>query len=75
VAVDARLAVDRRMHGPTPVLLLVGRVASVVVFVLMRYPSFRRVQFRQYPPFSLWLSLVAAVALLGAFIALALVQR
>lgn len=48
-------------------ILVVGSVASVTVFLLMRYPALRREQFQQGRAFSVTTSALGALALLAVF--------
>ena len=55
-------------------LLVVGVVASVVVFLLMRYPGMRREQFRRGRAFSVRNSALGALAVLAVFSLIASLQ-
>jgi hypothetical protein len=48
-------------------ILVVGSVASVIVFLLMRYPRLRREQFQQGRAFSLRISALGALAVFALF--------
>jgi len=62
------------MNAAALLLLVVGAVIAMAVFAVMRFPGARREQFRQHPAFSLWVSTVASVAVLGVFVFLALMH-
>jgi hypothetical protein len=67
---SARLA----MNVLKMLLLVAGVVASVVVFLLMRYPGMRREQFRQGRAFSMRSSALGALAVLAVFSLIASLQ-
>jgi hypothetical protein len=62
------------MNIPTILIVAVGGVASVVVFLLMRYPGMRREQFRQGRALSMRSSALGALAVLAVFSLIASLQ-
>ena len=55
------------MNVPQVLALVVTAVASVVVFLLMRYPQLRRPQFQGRRAFSVGVSLACALGVLAVF--------
>jgi hypothetical protein len=62
------------MNAAQFLILGVGVAASVVLFMVMRFPGMRRPQFREHPPFSWWASALSSAGLLAAFALLARLQ-
>jgi hypothetical protein len=56
-------------------IVAVGVIVSVTVFCLLRFPRFRRAQFREYAPLSFRASTLGAAAVLGLFVLFLLLQR
>jgi len=56
------------MDAATLLLAVVAAIVAGTVFMLMRYPRFRRAQFRGYPACSLRASMLGAVAVLVTFL-------
>jgi len=63
------------MDSAKVLIAVVGLSASIVTFWLMRFPRYRREQFRHYGAFSVTASLLAALAVLVFCLLLVLVQR
>jgi len=55
-------------------IVLSGIFASLVTFVLMRYPQTRRVQFRSYAGFSFMNSLLGSLLIFAVFCGIAIIQ-
>lgn len=51
------------MNGPQILILVVALTTSPILFLIMRYPQFRRSQFRDSDPFSFSVSLLCALTL------------
>ena len=64
---------DRILDAVQFSILLVGLVASGATYTLMRHPGSRRPQFRSVGGFSFRASLLAAIAILATFVAIACV--
>jgi hypothetical protein len=62
------------MDSAKVLIAVVGLSASIVTFWLMRFPRYRREQFRHYGAFSVTVSLLAALAVLVFCLLLLLVQ-
>ena len=62
------------MNILTILIVAAGAVASVVVFLLMRYPGMRREQFRQGRAFSMRSCALGALAVLAVFSLIASLQ-
>ena len=63
------------MDPASLVILAFGAIASLIVFLLLRFPRFRRAQFRGHPPFSLPVSALGALLVFAAFALFLLLQR
>lgn len=62
------------MDSAKVLIAVIGLTASIVTFWLMRFPRYRREQFRHYGTFSLTASLFAALAVLLFCLLLLLAQ-
>ena len=63
------------MDSAQVLIAIIGLTASIVTFWLMRFPRYRREQFKHYGSFSVTASLFAALAVLFFCLLLLLVQR
>ncbi len=55
-------------------IAVIGLVAAIVTFCLMRFPGYRRPQFRQYGAFSILASLLGAAVILTLVVLMVLAQ-
>jgi hypothetical protein len=62
------------MDSAKVLIAVIGLIASIVTFWLMRFPRYRREQFRHYGAFSVTASLFAALAVLLFCLLLLLAQ-
>ena len=63
------------MDAASLLLTVVAAIVAGTVFALMRYPRFRRAQFRGYPACSLRASVLGAVAVVLTFVLLVALNR
>ncbi|MBF0119121.1 MAG: hypothetical protein HQK79_09820 [Desulfobacterales bacterium] len=64
------------MISPAKILILtVGLVASIVVFLIMRFPQLRRAEFRNRKRFSTIQSSICAALMSFLFMILAMLQQ
>ena len=63
------------MDAALLLILGVASIASLTVFLLMRFPRFRRPQFRHYPPASLGSAVLCAVVIFSVLAFLFFWQR
>lgn len=63
------------MDAATLLLVVVAAIVALTVFMLMRFPRFRRAPFRGYPACSLRASMLGAAAVIATFVLLIAVNR